>query len=108
MPTLRTSNGAPFTVLAPQPHLDTGIEIRVYDGKLPANLLDVLPRRQQPQWYDPHNDGGWGSFMIHKTDPKLLQWAADHPDDPDLIAEGRLVRFRLEGIDRYTMRIESR
>lgn len=99
--TLRKSNGAPFTVLAAEPRDRTGIAVRVYDQSAPNTLIDVLPDTKDREWLDPLNDGGFGSFRVHVRNAKLVA-------DPTLIDEGRLIRARLHGVDRYTFRVENR
>jgi len=99
--TLRVSNPKPFTVLEPSPAVRTGIEVRVYDGQAPANLLAVLDRTWAREWIDELNGVGLGRFSISERHDKLIA-------DPTLLAYGNLIRFRLDGIDRFTFVIQTK
>lgn len=52
-----------------------GIELYVYSYKNPTTLIGVLPGRIDPQYLEPVNGLGGGSFKVAITDPKLN----DHP-----------------------------
>jgi len=97
---LRTSNGAPFIVLAPPPQLRTGIRVEVYDRDNPGTLLAVLSETRAREWLEELNAPGSGSFEIHDLDGKLEA-------DPTLLTYGNLVRFYLDGVLRAGFRIEA-
>lgn len=97
---LRTSNGAPFIVLAPPPTARTGIRVEIYDRDNPATLLDVLSDTRNREWLEQLNDAGSGSFEIHDLDPKLIA-------DPTLLTYGNVARFYLNGVLRFGIRIEG-
>ena len=98
---LRVSNGWPFIVDDPQPAARTGIEVRVYDGQNPATLIDIVARSRDRTWLDHRSDIGRGEFMVHASDEVLER-------HPTLLQSGNIVRFRLDGIDRFAFVITRR
>lgn len=97
----RCSVGYPFTVLAPQPALRTGIRVEIYDRDDPGTLVDVLPDTRNRKWVDPLFGAGAGEFEIHEDDPKLAA-------NPTILRPGNIIRFILDEIPRFTARIERR
>ena len=97
---LRTSNGAPFIVLAPPTLLRTGIRVEVYDRDNPGTLLAVLSETRNREWLEELNAPGSGAFDIHDLDGKLEA-------DPTLLTYGNVIRFYLDGVLRAGFRVEA-
>lgn len=79
----------------------TAIEVRVYSGADPSQLLAVLDRTRQRQWTDALNDVGAGSFSVWALHPKIV-------DDPTLIDYGNIVRFALDDVEVFAFVIEKK
>lgn len=99
--TIRTSNGYPFIVTAAQTTDQTGIFLEVYDGDDPDNLIDVLPDSRAREWQEVLNGPGSASFEVHEFDERLAA-------NPGILASGNIVRFYLNGVARFAMKIEGR
>lgn len=93
---LRSSNGWPFIVLEPSQVLDTGLHLYLYRRAQPNQLVGYLSDVWDKQFRSPLVGAGSGSFRIH----------ADHPLAAQLTL-GDLVRFRLDGSDRFAMKIDQ-
>lgn len=79
------SNGVPFLVIedGEQP-TSVGLELKVWSKDDPTVLVNVVARRQEPQYLSEHNRDGGGSFKIRVDDEAFA-------DTPHLLDEGNLV-----------------
>lgn len=88
----RVSNPWPFIVLEHQAATDTGLHLYLYARDNPNQMLAYLADTWDRSFTSALVGPGVGSFSIH----------ADHPA-AHLLRYGDLVRFRLDGTDRFTL-----
>jgi hypothetical protein len=94
----RTSNGLYLNVLTARPQIDVPLEVTVWDGANPANMLAELQDASGITFQHILSDVGSGSFRIAVDDPKAT--TAN-------IREGNLVKIRLQNVDVFPFWIES-
>lgn len=94
----RLSNGLFLQVLSARPQAGVPLEITVWDGAAPANMLAQLQNASDIQFQHVRSDVGSGTFRIPVVDPKAT--TAN-------IREGNLVKVRLNDVDVFPYFIES-
>jgi len=94
----RTSNPLYLEVLSARPQAGVHLEVTVWDGANPANMLAELQNASSIHVQHILSDIGSGSFQIAVDDPKAT--TAN-------IREGNLVKVRLNGVDVFPYFIEA-
>lgn len=77
------------------------IEAAVYDSITPSTLIDTLDSARERGWLDQLNDVGSGSLKVHAADDVLVS-------NPTILNYGNIVRYTLNGVDRFAFIIETR
>jgi hypothetical protein len=94
----RLSNGLFLQVLSARPQAGVPLEVTVWDGANPANMLAQLQNASGIQFQHVQSDVGSGVFRLPIADPKAT--TAN-------IREGNLVKVRLNDVDVFPYFIES-
>lgn len=94
----RLSNGLFLQVLSARPQAGVPLEITVWDGANPANMLAELQDASDIQFQHVLSDVGSGTFRIAVADPKATATN---------IRQGNLVKIRLSDVDIFPYFIES-
>jgi hypothetical protein len=94
----RLSNGLFLEVLSARPQAGVPLEVTVWDGANPANMLAELQGASEVTFQHILSDVGSGSFTLAVDDPKAT--TAN-------IREGNLVKIRLNDVDVFPYFIEA-
>lgn len=95
---VRVSEGRYLEILDQQPVAGVPIEVDVFDGASPGTMLATLEGAQAPRFTDPLGEEGSGEFAIPTADPKAVG---------SILREGNIVRFRVGGVHRYAIWLET-
>lgn len=77
------------------------ITTKIYEAANPSTLIAEVPWATGKQWLHQLNETGSGQVVVHQRDDTYLA-------NPDLLEYGNIVRFALDGTDRFAFVIETR
>lgn len=77
------------------------ITVKVYEAANPSTLIAEVPEATGKQWLHQLNETGSGKIVVHQRDETYLL-------NPDLLEYGNIIRFTLDGTDRFAFILETR